>query len=239
MPKTVALAISEIFGPTLQGEGPSTGVPCRYIRLAGCNLTCHWCDTKYSWDWKNFDKSKEVTMMPVEDILAAVPNDVPLYVISGGEPLLQWSRGLGTLVRALLARRFQYVTLPRVEIETNGTIPPPETSFICLSYNVSPKLANSGDPENKRIIPDSLRAFAKYPRARFKFVVENEQDIETVLGFCTKYEIPRDQLWVMPQAEFLPELDRRMPEIAAFAIKHKVQLSDRLHLRLWKGARGN
>ena len=45
------LAVSEIFGPTHQGEGPSTGRLCGFVRLARCNLSCLWCDTPYTWDW--------------------------------------------------------------------------------------------------------------------------------------------------------------------------------------------
>ena len=40
--------VSEVFGPTLQGEGPHAGRPCHFIRLGGCNLSCSWCDTPYS-----------------------------------------------------------------------------------------------------------------------------------------------------------------------------------------------
>ncbi len=42
-----ALWVAEMFGPTVQGEGPSTGQHAMFIRLAGCHLSCSWCDTAY------------------------------------------------------------------------------------------------------------------------------------------------------------------------------------------------
>ena len=48
------LKVSEIFA-SIQGEGPSAGAAAVFLRLAGCNLRCHWCDTKYTWDWQNYE----------------------------------------------------------------------------------------------------------------------------------------------------------------------------------------
>lgn len=47
------LHVNEIFGPTFQGEGPLIGTPVVFLRLAGCNLHCSWCDTKYTWNFGN------------------------------------------------------------------------------------------------------------------------------------------------------------------------------------------
>ena len=70
-PSKASLAVSEIFGPTLQGEGPSSGRRAMFLRLAGCNLSCSWCDTAYTWDWSRYDKKAEVTMMQVDNGLPA------------------------------------------------------------------------------------------------------------------------------------------------------------------------
>ena len=50
----VELKLSEIF-ESIQGEGPTAGEPCVFLRLAMCNLHCRWCDTKYTWDWKKYE----------------------------------------------------------------------------------------------------------------------------------------------------------------------------------------
>lgn len=120
-----SLDIHSIF-PTIQGEGPLTGHPCIFIRLAGCNLQCPGCDTDYT--------SKRERMSP-EAILARVRALHPgprLVVITGGEPFRQ---DLKLLVNLLVDEDYQ------VQVETNGTLPPPEglPPFPQVWIVVSPK----------------------------------------------------------------------------------------------------
>lgn len=102
------MRVNEIFY-SLQGEGHFTGVPSVFIRLAGCNLSCPFCDTSH----KSF---KEMTPADIISAIARFPS--PHVVITGGEPSLQ---PLDRLIDALHADgRF-------VQIETNGTGPLPAT----------------------------------------------------------------------------------------------------------------
>ena len=55
----VSVKISEIF-ESIQGEGTNAGKDAIFLRTAECNLRCTWCDTKYTWDWKNYSYDKEV-----------------------------------------------------------------------------------------------------------------------------------------------------------------------------------
>ena len=71
--------IIEIF-TSIQGEGTHMGLVTTFVRFAGCNLTCPWCDTKESWDIAN---SKQMT---VEEIVAQC--DAARVVLTGGEPTL-------------------------------------------------------------------------------------------------------------------------------------------------------
>ena len=82
----MTLPISEVFGPTLQGEGPHAGRTVQFIRLGGCNLSCSWCDTPYTWDASRFNLRQELTPMSVQEILDRIIPGVPI-VLSGGEPL--------------------------------------------------------------------------------------------------------------------------------------------------------
>lgn len=54
------LVVSEVFGPTFQGEGPSLGRRAGFVRLGRCNLDCSWCDTPNTWDWSRFDPAIEL-----------------------------------------------------------------------------------------------------------------------------------------------------------------------------------
>lgn len=76
------LPIMELFY-TVQGEGFHSGKPAYFIRLAGCDIGCHWCDVKDSWDSAKYKK------IPVSDIVQqAVSSKAEIAVITGGEPLL-------------------------------------------------------------------------------------------------------------------------------------------------------
>jgi organic radical activating enzyme len=107
MPRPPILKIAEIFA-SLQGEGLRQGEPTIFVRLAGCNLRCPFCDTKRAW--------KGGRGMPLERIAGRVARlkktrPAEWIVLTGGEPLLQ---DVGPLVRRLKAAGF------RIQIETNG-----------------------------------------------------------------------------------------------------------------------
>ena len=59
------LEVSEIF-ESVQGEGASVGQPCLFVRLAGCNLKCAWCDTRYAWDFGSGECGAQARAMSVE-----------------------------------------------------------------------------------------------------------------------------------------------------------------------------
>src|SRR6266550_4296924 len=113
---TTTLVVSEVFGPTFQGEGPSIGRRAGFVRLGRCNLACEWCDTKYTWDWSQYDPAVELSHRTVTEIVdQLVAMDVPMVVVTGGEPLLQ-QRSLVPLLVECHGRRW------RIEVETAGTI---------------------------------------------------------------------------------------------------------------------
>lgn len=111
--------VVEMFS-TLQGEGKFTGHPAFFIRLAGCDVGCHWCDIKESWD------SNMHPVMSVNEIVdAAVDAGISIAVITGGEPLLH---NLNELTRKLRLKGI------RTHLETSGTNQlSGEWDWICFS----------------------------------------------------------------------------------------------------------
>lgn len=116
-----ALWVRDVFS-TIQGEGPDIGTPAAFIRLAGCNLQCPWCDTDYT---------STRAFRVVSDLVDQVKHESNFVVITGGEPFRQ---NIFPLVRSLVAAGL------RVQVETNGTmhdcIP---ADFVDVSVVCSPK----------------------------------------------------------------------------------------------------
>lgn len=101
------LYVNEIFH-SLQGESTWAGEPCVFVRLAGCNLRCVWCDTEYAFH--------DGRPMAVGDVLREVArHDCRTVELTGGEPLLQ--EEAIELMAELLRREY------RVLLETGGSLP--------------------------------------------------------------------------------------------------------------------
>jgi 7-carboxy-7-deazaguanine synthase len=228
-----SLVVSEVFGPTVQGEGPSAGRRCSFIRTMGCNLACSWCDTPYTWDASRFDLRAEGHRTPVRDVVAAALTGSPgLVVISGGEPLLHQSQpGWDALLAALLDAGVD------MEVETNGTVQPTQRTLTAITrFNVSPKLPHSGDAESARIVPAVLAAFAGLAatdRACFKFVVTKPADIDLVAALCDTHRLPRSQVWIMPEGTNVDRLTGWFGPMIETAVGHGFNATTRLHVLAW------
>jgi len=149
--------VKSIFGPTIQGEGPHQGLPCLFLRFAGCNAwdgraetraasACPYCDT----DFVGGDTLDAAT---IRERLRALPGTGLGLVITGGEPLLQLD---ATLLNALAA------DYPWLDIETNGTRPAP-TRPAHVTVVCSPKAVRGQpvvvEPDAWKILIPDQQAF--------------------------------------------------------------------------------
>jgi organic radical activating enzyme len=222
----------------VQGEGRSLGRRCAFLRLGGCNLSCHWCDTPYTWDWQGtsdsgikYDPKVELHRRSVASVAEKLLGlGVDLVIISGGEPLNQQSRLL-PLVDLLVARGIE------IEIETNGTrVPDPRLIEAGVRFNVSPKLSHSGDSEDKRIVPAALRRFAKTPGVTFKFVCRDTDDLDEVGDLVQRMDIP--SVWIMPEGQNTNAITTHMDMLADSVIDRGWNITTRLHTLVWGQKRG-
>jgi organic radical activating enzyme len=124
----------------------------------------------------------------------------------------------------------------RIEIETAGTIAPDMAADLVDQWNVSPKLANSGNPLERRYKPDVLRAFEATRRAIFKFVVCERSDLDEVDGIVD--ECGLTDVWIMPEGTSAATLLRRSADLADEVVERGWNLSPRLHILLWGDRRG-
>jgi 7-carboxy-7-deazaguanine synthase len=169
--------IIEIY-KSLQGESSFAGLPCVFVRLAGCNLRCAWCDSEYTFSGGH--------KMSAAEILAEVQRLSPsggLVEITGGEPMLQ-DRELIPFLHQLLAvdceppRKLRYELL----METSGERPlelvPREVHKI-----VDVKCPGSG--EHLRFRPENLATLTA--RDELKFVLASREDYEYARDFIREH----------------------------------------------------
>lgn len=235
---TTTLRVNEVF-ETLQGEGPSVGRQAVFLRLSGCNLDCAWCDTPYTWDWtgKNgraFNPRDETTLVEpagMADELRPRLNRAPLLVITGGEPLIQRT-ALAALVDSLDWTDYD----GRIEVETNGTLPPGDRLLNRCFFNVSPKLAHSGVAHHRAIKPTALRSFTK--RTIFKFVVKDLDDLDEVEAIVDDIGAKDTQVWIMPEGRTAADVGAGMTKLVDGVLERGWNLTPRLHVLLWGDERG-
>lgn len=230
------LVVAELFGPTIQGEGPSLGHPAMFLRLGGCNLTCSFCDTPYTWDARRYNLREQMTRRDVDELAAALLAGGPdLIVITGGEPLLQQRYpGFRRLVEVLTAAD------RRVEIETNATITPAGwlLSNPGVHWRISPKLAHAGDPRDRRLVPAALRVLTGHPRTAVKIVCGHVADLAGVAELVTTYRIPTNHVWIMPEGTTPAQITAAARALVAEVVARGWRLTTRLHIYLWDDERG-
>lgn len=230
----------EIFA-SVQGEGPSAGAPVAFVRLSRCNLACQWCDTPYTWHFDGderahrggitYDRRANQVSVPVADVAARIRAlGQSRLVVTGGEPLLQ---------AGPLAQLLEMLDDMSVEVETNGTTTaPPRLDIRIDQFNVSPKLAHSGNAAALALLPERLAAYAADPRAMFKFVIAAPGDVDEVLALKRAYAIPPARIFLMPEGTDSAALRARMEWLVPLCLEHGLRLSDRLHIHLFGDTRG-
>lgn len=219
---------------SIQGEGPRTGRRCAFIRFGGCNLSCSWCDSAYTWDSTRFDLRTEITSLTIDQIMGTLP-DVDEVVLTGGEPLMhQNNPDWAVLLRTLSSRSIF------IAIETNGTIAPnPTTQTFVGHYSISPKLANAGT--HKRGQSPQLAAWPQTMKVRntcLKIVVANAQEVQDAARLADRAGWPRWATWVMPEGTTVPAILSNFREITEEALTQGLNVSQRVHVFAFGDERG-
>jgi organic radical activating enzyme len=193
------------------------------VRLQGCDVGCHWCDSKYTWGVAG---GREVS---VDDVLAEVRalGEAPMLVVTGGEPLEQ--EGVYALLTQAVRR------WPRVEVETSG-IEPPALRDPRLYWNVSPKL-----PSVTERWADTWRHASRWaaePTATFKIVIASEADVAKAVRLLNEHGVPAARVMLMPEGLTDDDVRAHAPIVVAACKAHGFRMSPRLHIWLWGAKRG-
>lgn len=201
------MKVAETF-LSYQGEGVTCGKRTFFIRLAGCNLKCSWCDTEYARDKT---RGEEMTWQDLNSKLQdAMYDDTDLIDIclTGGEPLLQQDDK--DLLKFMDTNRMRH----SINVETNGTIAPSLTFASYIStLTISPKLQAMGA---ERPLDYELLKEIDYSVLRgdvvYKFVVNSINEdvfyrcIAEINDFVQKNDIPYSDIWLMPIGTNLVEV---------------------------------
>jgi 7-carboxy-7-deazaguanine synthase len=157
---------------SVQGESSFTGLPCIFVRFAGCNLRCAWCDSEYT-----FTGGKPFTQ---DEVIAQVEALAPCKLVefTGGEPMLQ-AKELLPLMDALLARGYTLM------METSGerpldAVPKDVHKIVDVKCPGAGAAAGSFRMENLAALTE---------RDEVKFVLTNRADYEFARGFIAEHEL--------------------------------------------------
>jgi len=204
---------------SIQGEGPSAGVPASFVRLAGCDLRCGFCDSKYAWE--------SGTEETVDDLVLWVMRQKPrLVVITGGEPLLQLEEVAQMVLRLTSQKQFE------IEIETNGLrVLPSEWD---VEWRVSPKLW--AIDRYRKIHWDCWKE--SIPFLILKFVVSGKKEVEKVARLVDANRFDYEYVYLMPQAATRKEYLERAPLISELCVEYGFKFSPRLQIIHWDTERG-
>ena len=220
--------IIEIFR-SIQGESTQAGLPCTFVRLAGCNLRCHWCDSAYTFTGGGKMTVDEVTA-EVRRLAAA-----GLVEITGGEPMLQEKEVL-ELMQRLLTLGYDLM------LETSGERPLGKVPREVVKI-VDVKCPDSG--EGGTFHMKNLEALT--PRDEIKMVISTRADYEFAREFTRQYGLETEVAAVLFSPAFRKDagpardsdnclLDPRQLTEWILADHLNVRMSLQMHKFIWPPA---
>ena len=236
------ILISEIFGPTVQGEGALVGMPTVFVRTGGCDFRCSWCDTLYAVEpqFKTQWQAMEATaiMQQVSQLSGGMPL---LITLSGGNPALQ---PLAPLLQ--LGKQQGY----RFAMETQGSKVQPW--FDELDYlTLSPKPPSSGMDFSVERLQACIQAAGARTQLQLKLVIADEQDYQWARQLAAAF--PQLPLCLQPcnlQAA-TPDAPQRMADPQQIIGQYRwlvdkvaqdrwfsARVLPQLHVLIWNNERG-
>lgn len=241
-PTARAIPVLEVFGPTVQGEGMVIGRKTMFVRTAGCDYRCSWCDSAFTWDGSAKD---DIRMLTSDQIIAELnslgQNCYDHVTLSGGNPALLPQ--LGELIEQLHAEGKQ------VALETQGSRW--QDWFLLVDdLTISPKPPSSGMDTNWDKLDDIVERLMKH-EAQFcmKVVVFDEDDLAYAKRVHKRYPLVsfyvqagNDQLAEGDASRLLPYLLERYEWLIARTMTdadlNSVYVLPQLHTWVWGNKKG-
>jgi 7-carboxy-7-deazaguanine synthase len=234
------IPVLEIFGPTIQGEGMVIGQKTMFVRTAGCDYRCSWCDSAFTWDGSAKD---DILMMSPEEIysqLCEIGGKAFNHVtISGGNPALL--KNIGDLVKLLHQNEI------KVALETQGS-KWQDWLMEIDDLTISPKPPSSGMDTNFSILSDLLGKVNK-SSVSLKVVVFDEDDLTYAKKVHKEYpdvafyvQVGNDDTTTEDDEKLVNQLLGRYEWLIDQVMKddemNNVRVLPQLHTLVWGNKRG-
>lgn len=242
--KLSSIPVMEIFGPTIQGEGAMIGQKTMFVRTAGCDYSCAWCDSSFTWDGSGKEQISMMTAEEIWDELKQLGGDGFSFVtISGGNPALL--KSLDTLIALLREHK------TTIGIETQGSRWQ-EWFYDIDELTISPKPPSSKMKTNFAILDEifsKLRNHSNKQHVSLKVVIFNEEDYEYAKQVHQRYpdfpfffQVGNDDLTTIDNAQLVYQLLQKYEWLINKVITDdevkNVKVLPQLHTYIWGNKRG-
>lgn len=233
------IPVLEIFGPTIQGEGRVIGRKTMFVRTAGCDYRCSWCDSSFTWDGSMKDEIQMMTAEEIYDRLYEIGGDCFNHVtISGGNPTL--IKGIQYLVDLFEEKNIESA------LETQGSRFQPWMRQI-NDLTISPKPPSSGMKPNIQILDEVIDQCVK-ETLNLKVVVFDDEDYEFAKQMHHRYpDIPfylqvgnpyLDDEVENHTARLLERYENLVDKVMQSNDMNQVYVLPQLHTLLWSNMKG-
>ncbi|MBU8918372.1 7-carboxy-7-deazaguanine synthase QueE [Bacillus sp. FJAT-29953] len=238
------IPVMEIFGPTIQGEGMVIGQKTMFVRTAGCDYSCSWCDSSFTWDGTG---KNDIRMMEAEEIWEELKRvggkNFSFVTISGGNPALL--KNLDEFIKILKANQI------KIGLETQGSRWQ-DWFFEIDELTISPKPPSSKMETDFEILDEIIGKLKQNDvpqQFSLKIVVFDDLDYEYAKAVHFRYpEVPffvqvgNDHLSTMDNQELLlhliNEYERLIDRVMQDSDMNNVKILPQLHTFLWGNKRG-
>ncbi len=174
--------VMEIFGPTIQGEGMVIGQKTMFVRTAGCDYSCSWCDSAFTWDGSGKDLIKQMEAEEIwEELVKHGGDGFSFVTISGGNPALL--KNLSYLIQLLKSKNI------KIGLETQGS--KWQDWFLEIDeLTLSPKPPSSGMTTDFNML-DTIIGKLQATNTSLKVVVFDDEDYLYAKNVHLRYpEVP-------------------------------------------------
>lgn len=234
------IPVLEIFGPTIQGEGMVIGQKTMFVRTAGCDYSCSWCDSAFTWDGTGKDLIKQMTAEEIWTELKRLGGDRFSFVtISGGNPALL--KKLDDLIVLLKKNSI------KIGLETQGS-KWQEWFYQIDELTISPKPPSSMMNTNYEILDDIIYKLEKHSIS-LKVVIFEDEDFNYAKRLHQRYpsvpfflQVGNDDITTADQDRLVNSLIEKyswlIDKVVADEELNNVKVLPQLHTYIWGNKRG-